>query len=251
MRRTRPARLLLAVLASALVLHVLPSASAAEPRKKVETWPTPGSVAITLTGHGFGHGKGLSQYGASAPPTQGLTWQQIDEFYYPDTTWGTDRRQDPRPDHGRHRQGRAGGRSARPQGGQPVEAADVAAPADRGEEAAPRRRRPRHHRAVHQGRQVADSGKEGPRRGRALDRRRPAHPRHAGRPARTTAAPSGRWPRARARGARPSTCSAWRPTSGASSRWRSPLSWESDAVSAQSVAARTTRRTSRGTAAAH
>ena len=88
MRRTRPARLLLAVLASALVLPVLPAAAAAEPRKKVETWATPGSTAITLTGHGFGHGKGLSQYGALGAATQGLTWQQIDEFYYPGTTWG-------------------------------------------------------------------------------------------------------------------------------------------------------------------
>ena len=89
MRRTRPARLLLAVLASVLVLPVAPAgASAAEPRKKAETWPTPGSVAITVTGHGYGHGKGLSQYGALGAAKQGLTWQQIDEFYYPGTTWG-------------------------------------------------------------------------------------------------------------------------------------------------------------------
>ena len=92
MRRTRPARLLLAALASVLVLPVLATttvgASAAEPRKKVETWATPGSTAITITGHGYGHGKGLSQYGALGAATQGLTWQQIDEFYYPGTTWG-------------------------------------------------------------------------------------------------------------------------------------------------------------------
>ena len=89
MRRTRPPRLLLAVLASALVLpSAAATASAAEPRKKVETWATPGSVGIVLTGHGFGHGKGLSQYGALGAAQQGLTWQQIDEFYYPGTTWG-------------------------------------------------------------------------------------------------------------------------------------------------------------------
>ena len=88
--RTRPARLLLAALASALLLPVLPAtaASAAEPRRKVETWATPGSTAITVTGHGYGHGKGLSQYGALGAAEQGLTWQQIDEFYYPGTTWG-------------------------------------------------------------------------------------------------------------------------------------------------------------------
>ena len=92
MVRTRPARLLLAALASVLLLPVLPAATAsatgAEPRKKVETWATPGSTAITLTGHGFGHGKGLSQYGALGAAQQGLTWQQIDEFYYPGTSWG-------------------------------------------------------------------------------------------------------------------------------------------------------------------
>jgi SpoIID/LytB domain protein len=91
MRRTRPARLLLAVLASTLLLPVLPAGAATsggDERKKLETWATPGSTAITVTGHGFGHGKGLSQYGALGAAQQGLTWQQIDEFYYPGTTWG-------------------------------------------------------------------------------------------------------------------------------------------------------------------
>ncbi len=91
--RTRSrSRLLLALAASVLLLPLsLPSASAAagdEPRKRVETWSTPGSTAITLTGHGFGHGHGLSQYGALGAAGQGLTWQQIDEFYYPGTSWG-------------------------------------------------------------------------------------------------------------------------------------------------------------------
>jgi stage II sporulation protein D len=80
----------LARAASAVVLPAGPAgaASAAEPRKAVETWATPGSSAITITGHGFGHGRGLSQYGALGAAQQGLTWQQIDEFYYPGTTWG-------------------------------------------------------------------------------------------------------------------------------------------------------------------
>ena len=90
MLRTRPARLLLAVLASTLLLPVLPAdaASSADPRAKVETWATPGSTAITVTGHGYGHGHGLSQYGALGAAQQGLTWQQINEFYYPGTSWG-------------------------------------------------------------------------------------------------------------------------------------------------------------------
>lgn len=91
MTRTRlRSRLLAALVASALLLPVLPAsgASAAEPRQKVETWSTPGSTAITLTGHGFGHGHGMSQYGALGAAQQGLDWRQISEFYYPGTTWG-------------------------------------------------------------------------------------------------------------------------------------------------------------------
>lgn len=90
MLRSRPARLLLAILASLLVLPVLPADAVAssEGRRKVETWATPGSTAITLTGHGFGHGHGLSQYGALGAAQTGLTWQQIVGFYYPGTTWG-------------------------------------------------------------------------------------------------------------------------------------------------------------------
>lgn len=80
-------RILLALVMGALLLPALP-AGAAEPRRQVETWVTPGSTAITVTGHGFGHGHGLSQYGAQGAAQQGLTWQQIDEFYYPGTTWG-------------------------------------------------------------------------------------------------------------------------------------------------------------------
>jgi stage II sporulation protein D len=81
--RTR-ARSLLALAAAALLLPVLPatSAAAAEPRRAVDT-------AITITGHGFGHGHGLSQYGALGAAQQGLTWRQITEFYYPGTSWGT------------------------------------------------------------------------------------------------------------------------------------------------------------------
>lgn len=84
-------RILLALVLSALLLPAPPAdaASGASARKKIETWATPGATAITLTGHGFGHGHGLSQYGALGAAGQGLTWQQISEFYYPGTTWGT------------------------------------------------------------------------------------------------------------------------------------------------------------------
>lgn len=44
---------------------------------------------LTLHGHGFGHGRGMSQYGAQGAALKGLTWQQIIGFYYPGTTIGS------------------------------------------------------------------------------------------------------------------------------------------------------------------
>nr|WP_300050383.1 SpoIID/LytB domain-containing protein [uncultured Nocardioides sp.] len=89
---TRSRLLPIVLAASALLLPALPAsateAPGAEPRQKVEAWAVPGSSAITITGHGFGHGNGMSQYGALGAAQQGLTWQQINEFYYPGTTWG-------------------------------------------------------------------------------------------------------------------------------------------------------------------
>ncbi|MCP3422459.1 SpoIID/LytB domain-containing protein [Nocardioides pinisoli] len=89
---TRSRLLSIALATSALLLPALPASatdvSSAEPRRQVETWAVAGSSAITISGRGFGHGNGLSQYGALGAAQQGLTWQQIIEFYYPGTTWG-------------------------------------------------------------------------------------------------------------------------------------------------------------------
>ncbi|HYI53101.1 MAG TPA: hypothetical protein VEX57_03990, partial [Microlunatus sp.] len=38
-----------------------------------------------VTGAGFGHGWGMSQYGAYGAARKGLTWKQILAFYYPRT----------------------------------------------------------------------------------------------------------------------------------------------------------------------
>ena len=56
--------------------------------RRVEVYAVSGPSTITLTGHGYGHGHGMSQYGAEGAARQGLTWQQIVEFYYPGTSWG-------------------------------------------------------------------------------------------------------------------------------------------------------------------
>ncbi|HET8971003.1 MAG TPA: SpoIID/LytB domain-containing protein, partial [Candidatus Nanopelagicales bacterium] len=46
---------------------------------------TPRSGSFQVTGAGFGHGWGMSQYGAYGAARQGLSWQQILAFYYPRT----------------------------------------------------------------------------------------------------------------------------------------------------------------------
>lgn len=57
----------------------LPAASAA---------PAGGPETVTLTGSGWGHGKGLSQWGARGAAGQGLNAAQILDFYYPGTLPG-------------------------------------------------------------------------------------------------------------------------------------------------------------------
>ena len=71
------AGLALAVATTAFL--VAPSTAAADPA----TGPRSGSFRID--GRGFGHGWGMSQYGAYGAASKGLTWQQILAFYYPRT----------------------------------------------------------------------------------------------------------------------------------------------------------------------
>ena len=56
-----------------------PDTAAADPA----TGPRSGNFRID--GAGFGHGWGMSQYGAYGAATKGLSWQQILAFYYPKT----------------------------------------------------------------------------------------------------------------------------------------------------------------------
>ncbi|HET9779077.1 MAG TPA: hypothetical protein VFP81_07320, partial [Propionibacteriaceae bacterium] len=43
------------------------------------------SASFTIRGAGWGHGWGMSQYGAYGAARKGLTWKQILAFYYPGT----------------------------------------------------------------------------------------------------------------------------------------------------------------------
>jgi len=51
----------------------------------VEVYPVPANGIWNITGHGNGHGHGLSQYGARGAASRGLTAAQIIAFYYPGT----------------------------------------------------------------------------------------------------------------------------------------------------------------------
>ena len=42
--------------------------------------------SITITTKGYGHGVGMSQYGANAMEKNGATWKEILAYYYPETT---------------------------------------------------------------------------------------------------------------------------------------------------------------------
>jgi SpoIID/LytB domain protein len=54
-----------------------------------EVYPVPADGVFPIEGHGWGHGHGLSQYGAQGGAQLGRTADQITAFYYPGTTKAT------------------------------------------------------------------------------------------------------------------------------------------------------------------
>ncbi len=52
-----------------------------------QSFQVPGSKTLVVRGHGFGHGHGMSQYGAQGAAAQGLDYRKIVGFYYPGTSW--------------------------------------------------------------------------------------------------------------------------------------------------------------------
>ena len=86
-RRTTVVTALAAALATGAALAAgLGCASAAT---KAPTLTIPPGATIAVAGRGFGHGHGLSQYGAQGAARQGRTAMQIVHFYYPHTRSGT------------------------------------------------------------------------------------------------------------------------------------------------------------------
>ncbi len=87
MSRRAGLRVAVAVVAGAVAtLGVLPGAQAAVPGRDDEPAPVPRSVVFT--GHGFGHGHGMSQYGAQGAGLDGVPYRRILRFYYPGTRLG-------------------------------------------------------------------------------------------------------------------------------------------------------------------
>jgi SpoIID/LytB domain protein len=54
-----------------------------------QSYPVPGSGRYTVRGHGYGHGRGMSQHGAQGAAQAGLDHDEILAFYYPGTSTGT------------------------------------------------------------------------------------------------------------------------------------------------------------------
>jgi SpoIID/LytB domain protein len=77
----------LAAGAAAVALTVL---GPSRPAGAAEDYPAPADGTFQLTGHGNGHGIGMSQYGARNAAALGLSGTQILNFYYPGTTTVTD-----------------------------------------------------------------------------------------------------------------------------------------------------------------
>jgi SpoIID/LytB domain protein len=84
------ARILGVLVAATLAVSGL-AAGPAGAAASQDSWRVPAQAAITIKGHGYGHGHGMSQYGAEGAAREGLTYEQIADFYYPGTTWGRSR----------------------------------------------------------------------------------------------------------------------------------------------------------------
>jgi stage II sporulation protein D len=90
--RSRHSCLLLAgtLTAASLTLVGGVSATAAtRPQRVTERISVPDHATLTIRGRGWGHGRGMSQYGAEGAAREGLTAQRIVRFYYPHTQVGT------------------------------------------------------------------------------------------------------------------------------------------------------------------
>ncbi|GGD27423.1 SpoIID/LytB domain-containing protein [Nocardioides daphniae] len=79
---SRPVRVAGATLVAAALPLLATPAQAADKVDVAE------GATVVIDGRGYGHGRGMSQYGAQGAAREGLKHTQIAEFYYPGTKWG-------------------------------------------------------------------------------------------------------------------------------------------------------------------
>ena len=89
MVRTKLSLILRALLAGALALAGVLAAAPTPAHAASESYLPPASGYWTIDGRGWGHGMGMSQWGAQGAAWQGLTHRDILAFYYPGTAVAT------------------------------------------------------------------------------------------------------------------------------------------------------------------
>lgn len=73
----------------AAVAAVASVSLAAPPANAVDSLPVPADGVFDINGSGWGHGRGMSQWGAHEAAFQGRTYKEILSFYYPGTKLST------------------------------------------------------------------------------------------------------------------------------------------------------------------
>lgn len=73
---------------AALLSTLLVPPAAAEPGAGAVAGAVGGERSVSIRGHGYGHGRGLSQYGAQKAAREGRGHREILDFYYPRTGLG-------------------------------------------------------------------------------------------------------------------------------------------------------------------
>ena len=73
------------LLGATVALTFLSTALLTAPPAVADTAVTAKAGSFTVRGSGFGHGHGMSQWGAYGAARKGLGWQKILAFYYPGT----------------------------------------------------------------------------------------------------------------------------------------------------------------------
>ena len=74
---------------TAVALATLVAGPAADTAAADQTYYVPVTQSWTIYGRGFGHGHGMSQYGAQGAALRGVSYADIVKFYYPGTSWSS------------------------------------------------------------------------------------------------------------------------------------------------------------------